>query len=159
MINNYLPRFFYWCWDSNPYPLRSQLSMEVRLPWIRPLACRMVAVSVRCLGSPGWCPAQEGRSARHDRSQQLGEVRIYFNTTIIYVTCINLSLKAKPANKILNNLSYFKYYCLFYGCVKLSSKIKKISTDHPPGPVIGRRDIEVICDWAAVCSPLLLAEL
>ena len=114
MINNYLPRFFYWCWDSNPCPLRSQLSMEVRLPWIRPLACRMVAVSVRCLGSPGWCPAQEGRSARHDRSQQLGEVRIYFNTTITYVTCINLSLKAKPANKILKNLSYFKYYCLFY---------------------------------------------
>ena len=51
----------------------------------------------------------------------------------------------------------FKQYSK--GSVTFSSKIKRISADHPPGPVIGRRDIEVLCDWAAVYSPLLLAEL
>ena len=51
------------------------------------------------------------------------------------------------------------YTFIFYGSVTFSSKIKRISADHPPGPVIGRRDIEVLCDWAAIYSPLLLAEL
>ena len=47
----------------------------------------------------------------------------------------------------------------YLGSVTFSSKIKRISADHPPGPVIGRRNIEVLCDWAAVYFPLLLAEL
>ena len=53
----------------------------------------------------------------------------------------------------------FKNLTFSFGSVTFSSKIKRISADHPLCPVIGRRDIEVLCDWAAVYSPLLLAEL
>ena len=66
----------------------------------------------------------------------------------------------------INEVSYSYIFvvlnCLHsvdFGSVTFSSKIKRISADHPPGPVIGRQDIEVLCDWAAIYSPLLLAEL
>ena len=77
----------------------------------------------------------------------------------------DLDVKANLFRPLLRYGHYSKIFFGFAssaalcGSVTFSSKIKKISADHPPGPVIGRRDIEVLCDWAAVYSPLLLAEL
>ena len=77
----------------------------------------------------------------------------------LYISRYICIVKYIIENMVLSVIKLRIFLDVFEGSVTFSSKIKKISADHPPGPVIGRRDIEVLCDWATVYSPLLLAEL